>query len=282
MTMQASHLHRLVVFAITLCGTTLCAADYTSPYKVEFTFKKDDLIGDLLQGPRGEWKDQASVPYRDWYDAAYQKRWGHWGPAAKHFDPPAGIATRSPDWSRQRVIATGLSFVGYTYQHHHIPDWEPPADWPKDEKQTTPVTKGLDCSNFTAFVYNLALGIKPTGDVQDQSAMTEAPGPGAGRNTPVKRIELPAKYEDFDTTLLTGDLLFVKNNQGEVSHVVLWVGKIGRSPDGAPLILDSTGSGTKDSNGVTIPNGIHLRPFKRGYWYASKASHALRIIPRDE
>lgn len=53
MTMQASLLHRLVVFAITLCGTTLCAADYTSPYKVEFTFKQEDLIGDLLQGPRG-------------------------------------------------------------------------------------------------------------------------------------------------------------------------------------------------------------------------------------
>lgn len=279
MSMQASHLHRLVVFAIILCGSTLSATDYTSPYKVEFTFKQDDLIGDLLQGPRGSWKDQASLPYRDWYDAAYQKRWGHWGPAAKHFDPPAGIASKSPEWSRQRVISTGLRFVGYTYQHHHIPDWEPPADWPKDEKQTTPVTKGLDCSNFTAFVYNLALGIKPTGDVQDQSALTAAPGPGAGRSTTVKRIELPSKYEDFETTLLTGDLLFAKNNSGEVSHVVLWVGKIGRSPDGVPLILDSTGTGTKNCNGVTIPNGIHLRPFKRGYWYAIRASHALRIIP---
>ena len=48
--MQASHLHRLVVFAIILCGSTLSATDYTSPYKVEFTFKQDDLIGDLVQG----------------------------------------------------------------------------------------------------------------------------------------------------------------------------------------------------------------------------------------
>jgi len=280
MTMQACHLHRiLVITIIALCGSALSADDYKSPYKVEFTFKAEELIGDLLHGPRGEWKEEASVPYREWYDAAYQKRWKHWGPAAKHFSPPVGSAAKGPEWMRQRVIATGLRFVGYTYQHHHVPDWEPPADWPKDEKQTTPVTKGLDCSNFTAFVYNMALGIKPTGDVHDQAALTEAPGPGNGRSTVVKRIELPERYEDFEKTLLTGDLLFVKNNQGEVSHVVLWVGKIGHSPDGAPLILDSTGSGTKDSNGVEIPNGIHLRPFKRGWWYASKASHALRIIP---
>ena len=277
--MKASHLF----FVFTLCTSALSAADYKSPYKVEFTFKQEDLMGDLLTGSRGDWKDEASVPYRDWYDPASQKRWHYWGPAAKHFNPPAGMAGKTPEWSRQRVIATGLRFVGYTYQHHHVPDWEPPADWPKDEKQSNPVTKGLDCSNFTAFVYNLALGIKPTGDVQDQASLTEAPGPGpsAGRTIKLKRIELPGKYEDFEKTLFTGDLLFVKNKQGEVSHVVLWVGKIGQSPDGLPLILDSTGTGSKDSNGTPIPAGIHLRPFKRGFWYASSASHALRIIPEN-
>ncbi|MFZ2280391.1 MAG: hypothetical protein WAW39_21510 [Prosthecobacter sp.] len=60
---------------------------------------------------------------------------------------------------------------------------------------------------------------------------------------------------DFETTLLTGDLLFVKN---------------------------STGTGTKVCNGVVIPNGIQLRPFKRGCWCASKASHVLRIIPEGK
>lgn len=74
----------------------------------------------------------------------------------------------------------------------------------------------------------------------------------------------------------------MKNNSGEVSHVVLWVGKISRSPDGVSLILGSTGTGTKVCNGVVIPNGIQLRPFKRGCWYASKASHVLRIIPEGK
>ncbi|MFN0079579.1 MAG: hypothetical protein ACKVY0_24205 [Prosthecobacter sp.] len=276
--MKASHLF----LALTLLSSVLHAADYQSPYKVEFTFKDEELIGDLLKGPRGDWKDEASVPFRDWYDAANHKRWTYWGPSAKQFSPPAGLATKSPEWSRQRVIAAGLRFVGYSYQHHHIPDWEPPADWPQDAKQTTPVGKGLDCSNFTAFVYNLALGIKPSGGIHEQEVMTEATGPGTGRTTPAKRIELPASYEDFEKTLLTSDLLFVKSNKGEVSHVVLWVGKIGKSPDGLPLILDSTGTGAKDSNGNEIPNGVHLRPFKRGFWYASKASHALRIIPEGK
>ena len=53
----------------------------------------------------------------------------------------------------------------------------------------------------------------------------------------MKRIELPTQYEDFDKTLLTGDLLFIKSNKGVVSHVVLWVGKIGNSRDGVPLII---------------------------------------------
>ena len=43
--------------------------------------------------------------------------------------------------------------------------------------------KGVDCSNFTAFIYNLALGIKMTGDVQDQANQLDIPGPGSGAMT---------------------------------------------------------------------------------------------------
>jgi cell wall-associated NlpC family hydrolase len=273
---------RIFVFIFALLGTAQAQNAYKSPYNVKFSFPEEELIGDLLKGPRSDWKDHATVPFRDWYNPSNQTRWGYWGPAMRHFNPPAGLAKKTPQWSRERVIATGMRFIGYSYQHHHVPDWEPPADWPRDPEQKTPAGKGLDCSNFTAFVYNLALGIKPTGDVQDQSALTEAPGPGANRNIPVKRIDLPKSYEDFERTLLTGDLLYVKNTKGNLSHVVLWVGKIGKSPDGNPLILDSTGSSGRDSNGTEIPNGIQLRPFKRTNWYFTQASHVLRIIPEDK
>ncbi len=272
---------RTVLFTLALACTAPAQDAYKSPYSVKFSFPEEELIGDLLKGPRSDWKDHASVSYRDWYNPANQKRWGYWGPAIKHLNAPAGLAKRSPQWSRERVIATGLRYAGYSYQHHHVPDWEPPADWPRDPEQKTPVGKGLDCSNFTGFVYNLALGILPSTGIQQQSEMTEAQGPGTGRKVAVKRIELPERYEDYPGVLLTGDLLFVKSTKGNVSHVVLWVGGIGEAPDGMPLILDSTGSGASDANGQTIPDGIQLRPFKRNVWYFTQASHVLRIIPED-
>lgn len=273
---------RVFVFIFTLLGTAQAQNAYKSPYNVKFSFPEEELIGDLLKGPRSDWKDHATVPFRDWYHPANQTRWGYWGPAIRHLNPPAGLAKKTPQWSRERVIATAMRYIGYSYQHHHVPDWEPPADWPRDPEQKTPTGKGVDCSNFTGFVYNLALGILPSTGIKTQAEMTEAAGPGAGRSVPVRRVELPKSHEDFANELLTGDLLFVKSSKGNVSHVVLWVGKIGSSPEGLPLILDSTGSGATDSNGETIPDGVQLRPFKRTTWYFTQASHVLRIIPEDK
>ena len=256
-------------------------AAYQSPYTVKFSFSQEELIGDLLTGPRSNWKDYATVPYREWSDPGNQSRWGYWGPSFKQMEAPSGLARKSPQWSRERIIATALRYVGYSYQHHHLPEWEPPEGWPRDPEQKTPPGKGVDCSNFTGFVYNLALGILPSTGIQQQSEMTEAAGPGPGRKVPVRRLELPATYEAFPETLQTGDLLYVKNTGGKISHVVLWVGKIGESPEGLPLILDSTGSGATDGNGVKIPDGVYLRPFKRTTWYFTQASHVLRVIPDD-
>jgi cell wall-associated NlpC family hydrolase len=273
---------RSSLLAIVLVCPALAAepdrATYRSPYKVNFTFRDEELFGDLVKGPRADWKQQASIPFRDWYGDTVKSRWHTWGPPQREYDAPPGLASRDVEWARQRVIAAGLRLVGYSYQHHHVPDWEPPADWP-ESKIAKARGKGLDCSNFTTWAYNHALGYRPNSEVKGQSELTETPGPGANRTTPMQRIELPARHEDFERTLRTGDLLFVKNNAGEVSHVVLWVGKIGHSRDGTPLILDSTGTGSKDSEGNAIPDGIYLRPFRPTSWYAKSASHALRILP---
>jgi hypothetical protein len=270
-----------LLFLLLLCALASPAADpaYRSPYRVNFTFSDQELLGDLLQGPRADPRDQSTVPFREWYAESTRRHFGFWGPPAKPFPAPPGLASRSPEWKRQRVIATGLRLAGYTYQHHHLPDWDPPADWPRDPLFSGQVGKGLDCSNFTAFAYNLGLGIKFTGAVKEQAEITSVAGPAAGRTTPLQRLEIPADYADFERALHTGDLLFVKNRSGAVSHVVLWVGQIGTAPEGVPLILDSTSEGAVDSDGHPIPSGIQLRPFKKGFWYASSASHILRIIP---
>lgn len=256
------------------------APAYESPYRVKLTWTDEELIPDLLRGPRADWKSQAEVPYSDWYDRANQRRWGYWGPGMKHYPAPAIASGKSPRWLRERVLAAGLRFVGYGYEHHHIPDWDPPADWPKDPDQTEPSGKGLDCSNFTAFAYNFALGYHPNTGIREQSLMTEVRGPGPGRVTKVQRIEIPKDFEDVDRVLRPADLLFIKNNRGNVSHVVLWVGSLGRvKGEKQLLILDSTGANHRDAVGEKIPDGIQLRPFGPRSWYFNSASHAIRIIP---
>lgn len=254
--------------------------DYKSPYEVKFSFKEEELIGDLLKGPRADAKDQSTVKFGDWYSDATRRRYGTWGPPAKHFQPPAGLSQKTAEWMRERVIAVAMRFIGIDYQHHHIPAFEPPADWPKYEPSPKEHRQGLDCSNFSAFVYNIGLGIKPTGDVQDQAALKEMEGPGTGRHIPLKRIERPETLEECERLLQTGDLVYVNSTtKPEVSHVVIWVGKIGRSSDGAPLIIDSTGTTIKDSRGVVIPDGVQLRPVRANSWYFRSMSHALRVIP---
>jgi hypothetical protein len=273
---------RALAAIVCLAGlATGCFAQrpYQSPYSVKFTVSLEELTGDL-EGSRGDIKNQSSVKFQSWYADSTKSRYGVWGPPSQHFDPPAGLSKRDAEWMRQRIIAVGLRYQGYRYQHHHIPDWDPPEDWPYKQSPLGKPSKGLDCSNYTAFVYNLALGLKPSGATKEQSEMTEVPGPGAGRTSKVTRIEKPASHADFERALKTGDLLFVKGEKsGEVTHVVLWVGKIGQSRNGVPLILDSTGEGRKDEDGNDIPDGVHLRPFTTNSWYFRSASHALRLIP---
>jgi cell wall-associated NlpC family hydrolase len=253
---------------------------YQSPYSVQFTFSEDELIGDL-RGERGNPTHESSFAHKDWYSRQVRERYGAWGPPARHYPAPEGLANRPLAWKQQRVIAVGLRFQGYTYQHHHIPDWDPPADWPWKEVKTGHNAKGVDCSNFTAFVYNLGFGIKPNSAIKEQANNHEISGPGEGRRLKAEVIRLPKEYQEFPKVLQTGDLLFIRNRQEEISHVVLWVGDVGRSPDGTPLILDSHGDGVKDANAVSIPCGVHLRPFRQSSWYCKSASHALRLLPKN-
>ena len=57
-----------------------------------------------------------------------------------------------------------------------------------------------------------------------------------------------------------------------------WVGSVGRSASGVPLIIDSHGNGVLDDRGQPIPCGVQLRPFRRDSWYNRCASHAHRIF----
>jgi hypothetical protein len=86
-------------------------------------------------------------------------------------------------------------------------------------------------------------------------------------------------YDGLVATLRPGDLLYIGDKaRTKVTHVIMWAGHCAESPDGIPLVIDSTGGRIKDSRGYPIPCGIHIRPFRKGSWYHLSFSHAHRWV----
>jgi cell wall-associated NlpC family hydrolase len=232
------------------------------------------LVADLQFSARGDPRIESEVEHRFWYSRHARQEFGAWGPHPRTYPLASFTANWPVEQKRQRVIATALRFVGYAYQHHHIPDWDPPPDWPWKPTCAGRNGRGVDCSNFTGFVYNLAFGVRLNTDVGRQAELRHTAG-----GMPIQRVELPESYNARIATLRTGDLVFIRSRRGNISHVVLWLGSVGVSPDGVPLILDSHGENVHDSQGQLIPCGIYLRPFREDSWYNHSASHALRVFP---
>ncbi len=255
------------------------AADETNaPYRLAFTGSVADLIGDLEQTERGDPLREAKLPHSEWYSRETRRRCGTWGPEPRSYAPLANLSAASVEWQRERVVATAARFLGYGYQYHHIPDWDPPASWPWSETSVGHNGKGVDCSNLTSFVFNQGFGIRFSSAIRVQAERDHAIEKPR-RTIAIRRIELPKGYEQRQKTLCTGDLVYIRGRvDGPISHVVIWVGSVGRSASGVPLVLDSHGPTVKDDAGRTIPCGVQLRPFRKDSWYNRCASHAHRIF----
>jgi cell wall-associated NlpC family hydrolase len=179
-------------------------------------------------------------------------------------------------------MAVAQKYTGLPYQHHHIPDWDPPRDWPWKKVAYGHNSKGVDCSDFTSWVYNYGLGIKLHTSIGEQADAEDIEGPGGNGTIHVRTLRDDNGFEDLARKLKTGDLLYIKNDQGKVGHVIMWVGEMGKSPDGSPLVIDCTGPEHKDCNGNSIPIGVQLRPFTPSSWYYKSFSHAHRILHEPE
>jgi len=150
-----------------------------------------------------------------------------WGPKPRIY--PAPIIPQGCDritWERYRVVAVAEKYIGLSYRHHHIPSYN-------DGNGV-----GLDCSNFTAWIYNYALGIKLNSDINIQAKT-------AGRQlAPDEQLE-------------PGDLLFIRTlNDSRISHAVIYI-----DPG---HIIDDHGTGVK------------IRKFAG--WYKNHYAYARRII----
>jgi cell wall-associated NlpC family hydrolase len=156
-----------------------------------------------------------------------QNSYGSWGPWPARYAVPAIPANcESGQWQRERVLAVAKKYIGLGYRHHHVPVF--------DAGDGT----GLDCSNFTAWVYNYGLGVSINSGIGTQAET-------AGRRLA------------GDEPLRAGDLLFITSADGSaIAHVVIYIDR--------QHIIDSTGP------------GVQVRPFKG--WYVSRFSHARRII----
>jgi len=218
-----------VILAASLFATSPARAATPPPPIAEKTLTADFAERDRLP--------ESDLPTGKWYRS---KMMGTWGPHAVVYPtvaPPAGCDPVA--WKRARIIAVAQHYLGLPYQHHHIPAWTPPASW--TSRLGGPESAGIDCSNFTAWVYNYGLGVKFTGAIEDQ-----ADGPGA-----------PGRRLAHGEPLAAGDLLFIlEQDRSRVSHVVIYVDE--------QHIIDSHGG------------GVRVRPFAG--WYQSHLSHARRII----
>ncbi len=250
---------------------------YRSPYSVKFRQPVADLEVGFDQAPWNNPHLESDLPAPDWYSPRHERKLGAWGPRARQYPPAPGLPRRSAAWMQDRLILTATRWIGYPYQHHHIPDWDPPAGWPWHKVAYGRNSKGIDCSNFSSFYFNYGLGLKLDTGIRQQAQRREVRGPGGSGILTIQTIER-APYDTLIARLEPADLLYIRNDTGRIAHVILWLGAVGVSPDHIPLVLDATGGNHKDSNGVRIPSGVQVRPFFAKSWYAQNFAHAHRII----
>lgn len=266
------------LFPRTLLGKEEERGRYESPYHLAFTYSREELVGDLLNGERGDPRRESSTEHEHWYSKKTRHKFGAWGPEQRRYIKLPGLDEKPLAWKRERVLAVGSRFIGYEYQHHHVPDWDPPKHWPWKHCCAGHNGRGVDCSNFTTFVYNQGFGIHMSSGIERQSEVKSALE-GRHEWVRVERIEVPKSFEERRKILQTGDLLYIRGREdGPVTHVITWVGSIGRSPSGVPLVIDSHGGDVRDDEHRLIPCGIHLRPYREDSWYNKCLSHAHRIF----
>jgi hypothetical protein len=227
----------VVVFVAFLASATMVggtgglARGDAGAWSYPFSCNQDSLAADFVS--RDALPQTPDLP-AGWYhtDAAGQYLNRGWGPQANALPPPGIPQDAGCDpttWMRERIIAVAMRYIyapdnplGLQYRHHHIPDWDPPASTNAGAPEDNPDTdapdgltawdagRGLDCSNFTAWVYNYGLGIKFSGDVHQQFDGTAGP---MGQRIPE------------DGPFEPGDLIYLhpNGNASQASHVVIYL-----------------------------------------------------------
>lgn len=179
---------------------------------------------------------ESDIAVDQWYD----KNWNNgWGPKAAVYPDPT---QPSPD-----IITIARYYIGLPYRHHHIPNWDPPSTLTGKPDES----KGLDCSNFTAWIYNYGTGLKFTSDIHQQSEMYKS-------NANMMLI-------DNLNSIKVGNLLYFWRISGSGEKEISHVGVFSGYKNNTPYLIDSTGIGVEE------------RPMGPNSWYIKHFSHAIAI-----
>lgn len=171
---------------------------------------------------------QCNKPRSQWQNG------GIWGPAAAAYpkvQAPEGVDAEK--WMRDRIIA-----VAKRYEAEKL-KYKTNDGTALGKRGHFPARgHGLDCSNFSSWVYNYGLGIQFSTGVDEQM------------NPQNYRVTMGPLVKDRQPQ--PGDLLYFKPPAGSnVAHVVIFMGKDNRGRD---IVIDST-SGRR-----------HVAEREGGYW----------------
>ena len=138
---------------------------------------------------------------------------------------------------------------------------------------------GIDCTDFSAYIYNLALGIQMHSGTSNQvqfpsvaSGLVGGPasaivldssgsqltptffyGPHYGTDTPNTGADLDGLISNFQP----GDILYIGNRQGIV-HAVVWLGAYGTNADGTPSSVPLVISSHDNTPAIFTTQNINL------------------------
>jgi cell wall-associated NlpC family hydrolase len=247
---------------------------YISPYALRFTVPQPVLDAGFDQSPWNDPDAEAAMPFATWEAENAHARGAAWGPPARQYPAPR-LPREDAEYQRERVLNVAARHIGLAYQHHHLPSWPPPAGWPWLPVVAGENGPGLDCSNFSSFVFNYALGLKlPTG-VGAQGRIRRLAGPGGEGCLTAQRLQAP-RAQDLVAELQPADLLYFHNERRAIRHVALWLGPIGEGD--RPLVIDCSQRPHRDSKGQAIPPGVQIRPFTLDGWYGHHLVFAHRLL----
>lgn len=205
------------------------------------------------------------------------------------------VALKSPingvsldTWQRERLLQAAKLLIGTHYQHLHLPQFNPgyvtngSYTWlpvsngnylsttQNLEYNTSPTLPnfyksaygsaqpGIDCTDFSAYIYNLALGIQMHSGTASQVKFTTGNGPAVGNqptatilsstgavitpkfllgpNYGTNKLNKPGSLSGILSSLQPGDLLYMHDGP-TISHVVVWLGSYGTNANGTPTYL---------------------------------------------